>query len=167
MNNTFCLYSQKMVTLGTFVPAPHLCFLASQSISFCDLCHWQQRTACSHVQTLLAACDSAPQAVNCSCGCPYCFYEKFSGWHREKVLVPLRDRLECLSVQTVCDAVYTLVLALKAQEHMWHGHSEITRQKKKKLLLKKEDWSRECCYWSFWRLFFFFLNLQLAEKRHL
>lgn len=103
------LCSQMMVTLATFLPAPHLCFLALRSISFCDLCHWQQRTACSHVQTLLAACDSAPQAVNCSSGSLYCFHEKFSGWHSEKVLVSLRDGLECLSVQTVWDTVYTVV----------------------------------------------------------
>ena len=55
------------------------------SISSCDRCHWQQyMTACSRVQTPPAPRDSAPQAVNRSSGRLCCFYEKFSGRHKEK-----------------------------------------------------------------------------------
>lgn len=54
--------------------------------------HWQQYAVCSLVQIVLAPCDSTPQAVNCSSGRLYCFYEKFCGWHKEKVFVSLQAR---------------------------------------------------------------------------
>lgn len=154
-----------MVTLGTFVPAPHLCFLALQSISFCDLCHWQQRTACSHVQTLLAACDSAPQAVNCSCGCPYCFYEKFfSLTQRESISAPERQAGAFVCADCLRRCVHTGVGFKSARTHAAWTLGDNKTKKKKKLLLKKEDWSRECCYWSFWKLFFF-LKFAVSWKK--
>lgn len=107
-------------------------------MSSCDLCHWQQRTACSHVQTQLAPRDSAPQAVNCSSGRLHCFHEKFSGWHKEKVFASLQTGGIVVCAECLGHILYTAVQALKSTRQHATWTLEIAKQKVNDALRKTD-----------------------------
>lgn len=125
---------------------PCLKDLAFQSMSSCDLCLWQQYTACFNVQTLPAPCDSAPQAVNCSTGRHYCFYENLSGRHNEKELVSLKTGWSvCLCwMFVVKDTLLYIVCSLKKHKDTCNKDTEDSKTKSKWCFKNKRHLGSVC-----------------------